>query len=79
MQVPSAVERITKCQSALEEQVSLGEVDLETGVRVLADKGKKKTSFKPKGTPVIEGKDCHKELAEKGNIIVYFSHSANEN
>ena len=40
---------------------------------------KKNISVKLKGTPVIEGKDCHKELAEKGNITVYFFHSANEN
>ena len=42
----------------------LGEVSPEIGVRVLADK-KKNFSFKLKGTPVIEGKDCHKKLAEK--------------
>lgn len=72
------MQRIKKCQSALEEQVRVGEVDLETGVRVLADK-EKNIFFKLKGTPVMEGKDCHKELAEKGNITVYFFHSANEN
>ena len=34
------MQRIKKCQSALEEQVRVGEVDLETGVRVLADEEK---------------------------------------
>lgn len=44
----------------------LGEVSSKTGVRVLANnKLKKNISFKLKGSPMIEGKDCHKKLAEK--------------
>lgn len=63
--VSSAEQGLEKPWSAREELVMLGEVSLETGIRVLADNLNKYISFKLKRTRVRERKDCHKKRAEK--------------